>query len=101
MHVFPPTIAGAIVEIRPINPDSSGDRIEITPAGSSRLKLKWQERGGPQVAQPTRQGFGTTLLRAVFPDARFDYAMEGFNCEIDVLLTTSEPDAGSLSFANE
>jgi two-component sensor histidine kinase len=68
---------------------------------SSRLKLKWQERGGPQVGQPTRQGFGTTLLRAVFPDARFDYAMEGLNCEIEVLLKTGEPDAGSLSFANE
>ena len=69
---------------------------------SSRLKLKWQETGGPQVAQPTRQGFGTTLLRAVFPDARFDYAVKGLNCEIDVLLKTDEPDAvGSFSFANE
>ena len=69
---------------------------------SSRLKLKWQERGGPQVAQPTRQGFGTTLLRAVFPDARFDYAVEGLNCEIDVLLKTDEPDGvRSFSFANE
>ena len=69
---------------------------------SNRLKLKWQETGGPQIAQPTRQGFGTTLLRAVFPDARFDYAMEGLNCEIDVLLKTDEPDGvRSLSFANE
>lgn len=69
---------------------------------SNRLKLKWQERGGPPVTQPTRQGFGTMLLKAVFPDARFDYAMEGLNCEIDVLLKTDEPDAvGSLSFANE
>lgn len=69
---------------------------------SSRLKFKWQEREGPQVAQPTRQGFGTTLLKAVFPDARFDYASEGVNCEIDVLLKTGEPyAAGSLSFANE
>jgi two-component system CheB/CheR fusion protein len=62
-------------------------------AESNRLKLKWQERGGPQVTQPTRRGFGTTLLRAVFPDARFDYAVEGLNCEIDVLLRTDEPDA--------
>jgi two-component sensor histidine kinase/integral membrane sensor domain MASE1 len=69
---------------------------------NSRLKLKWEERGGPQVSQPTRQGFGTTLLRAVFPDARFDYAIEGLNCEIDVLLKPSEPDADdTLSFLNE
>jgi two-component sensor histidine kinase/integral membrane sensor domain MASE1 len=69
---------------------------------NSRLKLKWEERGGPQVSQPTRQGFGTTLLRAVFPDARFDYAIDGLNCEIDVLLKPSEPDSDdTLSFLNE
>ena len=68
---------------------------------NSRLKLKWQERDGPPVAQPTRQGFGTTLLKAVFPDVRFDYAIEGLNCEIDVALKTGELGAvDSLSFAN-
>ena len=30
---------------------------------SSKLKLKWQEKGGPQVAQPIRQGFGTDVGR--------------------------------------
>ncbi|MGB9052634.1 MAG: hypothetical protein WCC54_09985 [Pseudolabrys sp.] len=74
----------------------------VSEGESNRLKLKWQERGGPQITQPTRQGFGTALLKAVFPDARFDYAMEGLNYEIDVLLRTDEPDAVSgLSFANE
>ena len=68
---------------------------------SSKLKLKWQEKGGPQIAQPTHQGFGTTLLRAIFPDARFDYAGEGLNCEIDVLMKTDDPDAGTLNLANE
>jgi two-component system, chemotaxis family, CheB/CheR fusion protein len=67
---------------------------------SSKLKLKWQEKGGPQVAQPTRQGFGTALFKAIFPDARFDYAVEGLNCEIDVLMKTDDP-AGTLSLANE
>jgi two-component sensor histidine kinase len=66
---------------------------------SNRLKLKWQERGGPRIAQPTRQGFGTTLLKAVFPDVRLDYAIEGLNCEIDVLIKTGEADAvGNISF---
>jgi two-component sensor histidine kinase/integral membrane sensor domain MASE1 len=68
---------------------------------SSKLKLKWQEKGGPQVAQPTRQGFGTALLKAIFPDARLDYAVDGLNCEIDVLMKTDDPDAGTLSLANE
>ena len=57
---------------------------------SSKLKLKWQEKGGPQVAQPIRQGFGTVLLKAIFPDACFDYAVEGLNCEIDVLMKTDD-----------
>ena len=34
------SIVGAIVEIRPINPVLSGEIIETTPVGSSRLKLK-------------------------------------------------------------
>jgi two-component sensor histidine kinase/integral membrane sensor domain MASE1 len=67
---------------------------------SSKLKLKWQEKGGPQVAQPIRQGFGTVLLKAIFPDACFEYAVEGLNCEIDVLMKTDDP-AGTLSLANE
>jgi two-component sensor histidine kinase len=66
---------------------------------TNRLKLKWQERGGPQVAQPTRQGFGTTLLKAVFPDVRLDYAIEGLNCEIEVFLKSGESYAvGNISF---
>ena len=52
----------------------------------NRLKFKWQERGGPHVVAPTRHGFGTSLLKATFPDARFDYAIEGLSCEIDMQL---------------
>src|SRR5262249_55722667 len=40
------------------------------------LRLKWRETGGPAVAAPVRQGFGTTLLKAVFSDVRFDYAVD-------------------------
>ena len=42
MHVFPPAMVGMIVEIKPIKPVSSGDRMETTPVGSSREKLKWE-----------------------------------------------------------
>ncbi len=35
-------------------------------AGDGRIRLHWQERGGPPVpAQPVRQGFGTRLLERV------------------------------------
>ena len=41
MQVLPPAIVGAIVETKPISPDCCGDKIDTTPVGSSRLKLKW------------------------------------------------------------
>jgi hypothetical protein len=40
---------------------------------------------------PTRRGFGTALLKTAFPNIILDYAIEGFNCEIDVLLREVEP----------
>jgi PAS domain S-box-containing protein len=52
----------------------------------NKLKFKWQESGGPPVAVPTRQGFGTVLIKAVFPNARIGYEVEGLSCEIDVPL---------------
>jgi PAS domain S-box-containing protein len=51
---------------------------------NNKLQFKWQERGGPPVVAPTRHGFGTTLIKATFPDARIDYAIEGLSCEIDI-----------------
>ena len=57
-----------------------------TQGNNNKLKFKWQESGGPPVIVPTSQGFGTTLVKATFPDARIDYAVEGLNCEIDVPL---------------
>jgi two-component sensor histidine kinase len=46
-----------------------------------RLNLRWHESGGPPVVPPTRHGFGTSLLKAMFPDVRFQYAEEGLKCE--------------------
>ncbi len=34
--------------------------------GSRTFKLQWRERGGPPVAQPTRQGFGSILMEKLF-----------------------------------
>jgi two-component sensor histidine kinase len=53
---------------------------------NNSLKFRWQESGGPPVIVPTRHGFGTTLVKATFPCARIDYAVEGLSCEIDVPL---------------
>jgi PAS domain S-box-containing protein len=64
-------------------------RIDWTTArgsGSSVLKFRWQERGGPPVVVPMQRGFGTTLIKATFSDVDFDYAREGLICEFCVPL---------------
>jgi PAS domain S-box-containing protein len=61
-------------------------------SNNNRLEFKWQERGGPPVIVPTRQGFGTALLKGTFPDARIDYAVEGLSCEIYIPLGHEERD---------
>jgi PAS domain S-box-containing protein len=53
---------------------------------NNKLRFKWQESGGPRVVVPTRHGFGTTLVKGAFPDARIDYALEGLSCEINIPL---------------
>jgi len=75
-------------------------RVEIcwTMAGDgrgNRLKFVWEERGGPRVVAPTRRGFGTSLLKAIFTDVRIDYSGEGLACEIDLVLGRTEPGSAS------
>jgi two-component system, chemotaxis family, CheB/CheR fusion protein len=58
--------------------------------GNNQLGFKWQERGGPRVVVPMRQGFGTMLVKGTFPEARIDYAVEGLSCEINIPLDQKE-----------
>lgn len=60
--------------------------------GKNVLAFCWQEHGGPPVVAPSRQGFGTTLLKMTFSDIRIDYAREGFNCEIELLVRSDNSD---------
>ncbi len=59
--------------------------LKSCPSGSA-LNFKWRESGGPPVAEPVRQGFGTQLLKSVFRDVRLDYAVDGMRCDIEVPL---------------
>jgi PAS domain S-box-containing protein len=57
----------------------------------ARFKFQWQERDGPPVVAPARQGFGSTLLEKAAAgdfDARpkIRYAPEGLRYEIDAPL---------------
>ena len=62
---------------------------------NNKLKFKWKETGGPPVVAPSDHGFGTSLLRATFPDVRIDYLIEGLTCEIDLVLGRADPGASS------
>jgi PAS domain S-box-containing protein len=59
-------------------------------AGSDRgrrLELAWEERGGPPVAPPSREGFGSTVMRSsvgrqLGGEIAFDWAPGGLRCRI-------------------
>jgi two-component sensor histidine kinase len=53
---------------------------------SSALTFRWCEEGGPAVTNPSRQGFGTTLLTSTFAKASLDFLPGGVRCELNVLL---------------
>jgi hypothetical protein len=65
--------------------------------GGNRLKFTWEERGGPRVAAPTRRGFRTSLLKAIFTDVRIDYSVEGVTCEIDLPLDRTQSGAAAAA----
>jgi PAS domain S-box-containing protein len=59
--------------------------------GARRLRLRWEERGGPPVAPPVSHGFGTELIEHVATDElgvrpELTFAPEGLEAEITVLL---------------
>ena len=63
------------------------DRSGVVEIGLSRrddgsLDIRWQERGGPAVKEPTRRGFGTTIIERSVPfelqgQAQIDYPEDG------------------------
>jgi two-component sensor histidine kinase len=53
-----------------------------------RLRLLWEEIGGPPVTPPTRRGFGSTMiersLKSYFRgEAKLEYRLEGLRFEVD------------------
>ena len=63
-------------------------RVEASPAGDE-LVLDWTERGGPPVAEPTRKGFGSRLVRLGLVGTGgvvLRYDRSGFSAELRALL---------------
>jgi PAS domain S-box-containing protein len=55
--------------------------------GSDRLRLRWQEAGGPTVTPPTRKGFGSRLIESLLAaelngEVQVSYEPSGLICEV-------------------
>jgi two-component system CheB/CheR fusion protein len=54
---------------------------------ASRVRLQWQESGGPEVAEPTREGFGSRLLKQLLgSDGQLEYRPEGLVCTLEMAI---------------
>lgn len=65
---------------------SGGGGVAVSWSGGAGdgLTINWVEHGGPPVAPPRRQGFGTTIIRRSIPydldgEARVDFAVTGLS----------------------
>jgi two-component sensor histidine kinase len=63
--------------------------VEWSLTENTQLVLRWIETGGPHVEPPTREGFGTQLMKAMIGGQlqgriTFDWRVEGLACEIVV-----------------
>jgi PAS domain S-box-containing protein len=64
--------------------------------GQRRLRIDWEESGGPAVQEPTRRGFGSRFLdravtRSLKGSAQLRFAPAGVRCTIDIPLAVSVP----------
>ncbi len=83
---------------------NDGGRVRVewsvdTSSGENRLRLVWQEEGGPPVAPPERRGFGTRMIeRALAAElggsARIDFLPEGISCTVEAPLPPAQAAPG-------
>jgi two-component sensor histidine kinase len=62
----------------------------LTGSHDKRAELNWRERGGPDVAKPERNGFGSTLIEQGFPaqlrgSAQLCFEPDGVVCTLEFL----------------
>ena len=68
-----------------------GGRVAITWfARAGRLSIQWDEQGGPRVAAPSKQGFGSRLIsqsvRELSGKIERDFTDRGFSCSLELML---------------
>ena len=60
-----------------------------------RFKLRWKERGGPTVREPSRKSFGSRLVEQALPgqlhgEARLLFEPDGVSCEVNIPLSVMQ-----------
>ncbi len=79
--------------------------------GPPRLAIDWKEVGGPPVEEPTRSGYGTSVVRELIPfelegTVDLDFAKDGLRCRLEIPAdwvstgTPSEVNARSVGAAS-
>jgi PAS domain S-box-containing protein len=69
------------------------------------FELSWREMGGPSVLQPTRQGFGSTLLtqaaKQFADDVRFEYQPSGLQYVLRMRLDRVEYRSSEMEYGQD
>jgi two-component sensor histidine kinase len=66
-------------------------RVAWTPGKQGRMRLAWEEFGGPPVSSPSRRGVGAALIQKVLAaelrsEVRLEFPPEGVRCTMDIAL---------------
>jgi PAS domain S-box-containing protein len=72
-----------------LSKDSGHVRIHWQLGDAARLKLVWEEQGGPPVTTPERSGFGRAMIenvvgRALEGDVKLSFPTSGVRCVIEI-----------------
>lgn len=64
----------------------------------TRLAMSWKEEGGPPVSPPTRQGFGSRLIKRslsaeIDGEVEMDFAPGGLRCRLEATIRRAAPPA--------
>ena len=76
-------------------------KVEWSTQPGQKLHLRWTETGGPRVAPPTKEGFGTRaitrLIGQLSGEVKYDWRAQGVTCDIliDVAPASKSPSGRS------
>ncbi len=76
--------------------------IDAPEGDNQKVTLLWKERGGPPVTAPSREGYGSRVIRAAASRERdgrvaIDYQPDGLQCELSFAQTSQNREAAPAS----